>query len=52
MKESPEKPGRFNYLANKGIDMRTIQDYLGHVSIAHTVRYTELSPHKFKGLWK
>ena len=29
----------------------TIQDYLGHVSITHTVRYTELSPHKFKGLW-
>ena len=29
----------------------TIQDYLGHVSIVHTVRYTELSPNKFKGLW-
>ena len=40
------------YLANKGIDTRTIQDYLGHVSITHTVRYTELSPGKFKGLWK
>ena len=39
------------YLANKGVDTRTIQDYLGHVSIAHTVRYTELSPNKFKGLW-
>jgi type 1 fimbriae regulatory protein FimB/type 1 fimbriae regulatory protein FimE len=39
------------YLANKGIDTRTIQDYLGHVSITHTVRYTELSPHKFRGLW-
>jgi integrase len=39
------------YLANKGIDTRTIQDYLGHVSITHTVRYTELSPQKFKGLW-
>jgi type 1 fimbriae regulatory protein FimB/type 1 fimbriae regulatory protein FimE len=39
------------YLANKGIDTRTIQDYLGHISITHTVRYTELSPHKFKGLW-
>ena len=38
------------YLANKGVDTRTIQDYLGHVSITHTVRYTELSPHKFKGL--
>ena len=39
------------YLANKGVDTRTIQDLLGHVSITHTVRYTELSPHKFKGLW-
>lgn len=39
------------YLANKGVDTRTIQDYLGHVSITHTVRYTELSPNKFKGLW-
>lgn len=39
------------YLANKNIDTRTIQDYLGHVSITHTVRYTELSPYKFKGLW-
>ncbi len=39
------------YLANKGTDTRMIQDYLGHISITHTVRYTELSPHKFKGLW-
>lgn len=39
------------YLANKGVDTRTIQDYLGHVSIMHTVRYTELSPRKFRGLW-
>lgn len=39
------------YLANKGIDTRTIQDYLGHRNIQHTVRYTELSPHKFKGMW-
>ena len=39
------------YLANKGVDTRTIQDYLGHRSIQHTVRYTELTPQKFKGLW-
>jgi integrase len=39
------------YLANKGVDTRTIQDYLGHISIVHIVRYTELSPNKFKGLW-
>ena len=40
-----------HYLANRGTDTRTIQDYLGHVSIAHTVIYTELLPQKFKGLW-
>lgn len=39
------------YLANKGIDTRTIQDYLGHRNITHTVRYTELAPGRFKGLW-
>jgi site-specific recombinase XerD len=37
-------------LANDGRDTRTIQDYLGHVNIQHTVRYTELSPTKFR--WK
>ena len=35
-------------MANAGEDTRTIQDYLGHVSIQHTVRYTELSATKFK----
>ena len=39
------------YLANKGIPTRTIQAYLGHKSIQHTVRYTELSPGVFKNLW-
>lgn len=39
------------YLANKGIDTRTIQSYLGHNNIQHTVRYTELAPGRFKGLW-
>jgi site-specific recombinase XerD len=40
------------YLANKGIDTRTIQAYLGHRNIQHTVRYTELAPGRFKGLWE
>jgi site-specific recombinase XerD len=31
-------------LANAGHDTRAIQDWLGHRSIQHTVRYTELSP--------
>ncbi|MEO3704475.1 tyrosine-type recombinase/integrase [Trichormus azollae] len=28
------------YLVNRGIDTRTIQSYLGHKNIEHTVRYT------------
>jgi integrase len=35
-------------LANDGVDTRTIQAYLGHKSIQHTVRYTELAPTRFK----
>jgi integrase len=40
------------YLANQGVDTRAIQLYLGHVCIQHTVRYTELSPQRFKDFWK
>jgi integrase len=39
-------------LANQGTDTRTLQAYLGHKNIAHTVRYTERSAARFKGLWK
>jgi type 1 fimbriae regulatory protein FimB/type 1 fimbriae regulatory protein FimE len=39
-------------LANAGHDTRAIQDYLGHKSIQHTVRYTELSSDRFKNFWK
>ena len=39
------------YLANKGCDLRLIQDYLGHKQIQNTVRYTTLSPARFAGLW-
>lgn len=38
-------------LANDGRDTRTIQDYLGHRNINHTVRYTEIAPERFKGLF-
>ena len=38
-------------LANRGTDTRTVQSYLGHRSIQHTVRYTELAPGRFKGLF-
>jgi type 1 fimbriae regulatory protein FimB/type 1 fimbriae regulatory protein FimE len=39
------------FLANRGTDTRTIQSYLGHKNIQHTVRYTELAPGRFNGLW-
>lgn len=39
-------------LGNDGQDTRAIQHYLGHKNIQHTVRYTELSPDRFKGFWK
>jgi site-specific recombinase XerD len=39
-------------LANDGVDTRRLQDYLGHRNIQHTVRYTELSPDRFKGFWE
>jgi site-specific recombinase XerD len=39
-------------LANKGHDTRSLQAYLGHKSIASTVRYTELSPTRFKDFWR
>jgi type 1 fimbriae regulatory protein FimB/type 1 fimbriae regulatory protein FimE len=39
-------------LAGDGHDTRSIQDYLGHKNIQHTVRYTELSPTRFKDSWR
>ncbi len=39
-------------LANDGHDTRSLQAYLGHKNIQHTVRYTELSPARFKSFWR
>jgi type 1 fimbriae regulatory protein FimB/type 1 fimbriae regulatory protein FimE len=39
-------------LAAKGHDTRALQAYLGHKNIQHTVRYTELSPSRFKDFWR
>jgi integrase len=39
-------------LANEGQDTRAIQLYLGHKSIQNTVRYTALSPDRFRNFWK
>ena len=38
--------------ANDGQDTRAVQHYLGHKNIQHTVRYTELSPERFKSFWE
>jgi integrase len=38
-------------LANAGKDTRSIQAYLGHKDIRHTVRYTELAPARFKNFF-
>jgi integrase len=39
-------------LANAGHDTRALQAWLGHKNIQHTVRYTELSPDRFKDFWR
>ncbi len=39
-------------LATAGHDTRRIQDWLGHRSIQHTVRYSELSAAPFKDFWR
>jgi integrase len=36
-------------LANDGVDTRSLQAYLGHKNIQHTVRYTELAPTRVQG---
>jgi site-specific recombinase XerD len=44
-------PARFE-LANDGVDTRSLQANLGHRNIQHIVRYTELSPTRFKDFWR
>ncbi len=39
-------------LANRGIDTRSIQAYLGHRNIQNTTKYTELSPSRFNNFWE
>ena len=39
-------------LANKGVDTRSLQEYLGHRNIQHTVRYTTLASGRFKNFWR
>jgi site-specific recombinase XerD len=39
-------------LANRGVDTRTLEGFLGHRSIQSTTRYAELAPDRFKNLWR
>jgi type 1 fimbriae regulatory protein FimE len=39
-------------LVNEGHDTRSIQHYLGHKNIQHTVRYTELAASCFQEFWQ
>jgi type 1 fimbriae regulatory protein FimB/type 1 fimbriae regulatory protein FimE len=39
-------------LSNDGHDTRSVQHYLGHRNIQHTVRYTEMAPDRFKTFWR
>lgn len=39
------------YLANKGYDLRLIQDYLGHRDPKHTAHYTRTASIRFEGIW-
>ena len=38
-------------LADRGHDLRLIQDYLGHRDPRHTVHYSRTSGRRFEGLW-
>ncbi|KAB2851120.1 MAG: tyrosine-type recombinase/integrase [Hyphomicrobiaceae bacterium] len=40
------------YMVNEGVDLRTMQDYLGHRDPKHTVRYTRVAGRRFEGIWK
>jgi type 1 fimbriae regulatory protein FimB/type 1 fimbriae regulatory protein FimE len=39
-------------LANDGQDTRAIALWLGHNNLQHTMKYTELSPARFKDFWQ
>ena len=39
------------YFANKGLDVRLIQEYMSHVQIMNTIRYTRVDARRFAGMW-
>jgi site-specific recombinase XerC len=43
--------GRYSYaLINDGVDVRLVQEFLGHVSITSTAVYTAISPKRLAGV--
>jgi len=44
--------GAMKHGERDGHDTRALQHYLGHKNIQHTVRYTELSPDRFRDFWR
>lgn len=38
-------------LANKGLDSRLLQDFLGHKDLRYTALYTRTAARRFEGLW-
>jgi type 1 fimbriae regulatory protein FimB len=40
------------HLADKGTDLRTMQDYRGHRDPRHTVHYSRITGRRFEGLWR
>ena len=49
----PHASSRLRFHASQqGARHPGLQAYLGHKNIQHTVRYTELSPNRFKDFWK
>jgi integrase len=33
------------------VDIRTLQSWMGHSNPTHTIRYSELAPGRFRGIW-
>jgi hypothetical protein len=48
----PRRSSALRPPANKGHDTWSPQVYLGHKNIQQTVRYTKLSPDRFKDFWR
>jgi hypothetical protein len=51
MASAPTAHATAYYLANAGQDTRAIQMYLGHKSIQHTTKYTDLATARFNDFW-